>query len=190
MTKQRFNHRYCRVQPETTGKTNYLAYSATKSCSRCGVEKPLTAFAKCRSQGGHRGRQVWCRGCFQDYGRERAATERPALTRKDLARAVVEAAGVPVATARIVVGDVVGLIAHSLLAGRPVRLRGLGVFEIKDRPPRPARNPKTGERIELPPGKKIRFKAAKSLIEDLNEPLPQFLPTHSKPPSPQSSSPF
>ena len=49
-----------------------------------------------------------------------------------------------------------------------VSLVGFGVFSIKDRCPRTARNFKTHERIEIPASKAVKFKSGKALKDAVN----------------------
>ena len=60
-------------------------------------------------------------------------------------------------------------VVEELRNGHAVRLNGLGVLDIKTSKARKARNPKTGEQIEVPARKKIVFRASKSLKDSLNE---------------------
>ncbi len=59
-------------------------------------------------------------------------------------------------------------ISHALTEGKRVELRGFGAFSVKNRMPRVARNPKTGERIEV--GIKLipYFRAGKGLNNLIN----------------------
>jgi DNA-binding protein HU-beta len=56
-------------------------------------------------------------------------------------------------------GFVEALTAH-LVRGDEVRMSGLGILEVKDRPARTARNPGTGATIEIAASKKVAFRAA------------------------------
>ena len=56
-------------------------------------------------------------------------------------------------------------IADALKAGDKVQLIGFGTFEAKDTEAKQGRNPKTGEPITIPAGKRISFKASKNLKE-------------------------
>ncbi len=59
-------------------------------------------------------------------------------------------------------------IIHALTEGKRVELRGFGSFSIKNRMPRIARNPKTGESVEV--GSKLMpyFRASKDLNNLIN----------------------
>ena len=62
-------------------------------------------------------------------------------------------------------GDV---IAAELLGGGEITLPGLGKLKIRKTAARAGRNPRTGEPLEIPAGKKLIFIARKELKEALN----------------------
>lgn len=68
----------------------------------------------------------------------------------------------------IVVETVFESIKEALRRGEKIEIRGFGNFRLKHRRPRKARNPKTGESVEVPSKKVLYFKAGKALREDLN----------------------
>ena len=55
------------------------------------------------------------------------------------------------------------LMAAALRSNEKVVISNFGTFKVKDRLPRPARNPKTNQRVMVGPRKSIRFKASKKL---------------------------
>ncbi len=59
--------------------------------------------------------------------------------------------------------DVFGQLVEHLKAGERVRIGGLGIIEVKNRPARMGRNPATGEAIQIKASRKIAFRAAKEL---------------------------
>jgi DNA-binding protein HU-beta len=61
------------------------------------------------------------------------------------------------------VNGVFSQLVDHLKAGERVRIGGLGIIEVKDRPARMGRNPATGEAIQIKASKKIAFRAAKEL---------------------------
>lgn len=63
--------------------------------------------------------------------------------------------------------DVIGLLVEHLKAGDKLRLSGLGILEVKDRPARTGRNPATGETVQIAASKKIAFRPAKDLKESI-----------------------
>lgn len=54
-------------------------------------------------------------------------------------------------------------ITDSLSTGEKVELRGFGSFRVRERNARTARNPKSGETVDVPPKKVPFFKAGKDL---------------------------
>lgn len=59
-------------------------------------------------------------------------------------------------------------ITAALKAGEKVAVVGFGAFEVKERAARTARNPRTGEEIEIAASKAVSFKAGKALKDDVN----------------------
>ena len=62
----------------------------------------------------------------------------------------------------------VEVVTETLKAGDKVQLVGFGTFEAKERPARSARNPRTGEAIEIAASKTAAFKVGKALKDSLN----------------------
>lgn len=58
---------------------------------------------------------------------------------------------------------------EALSKGEKIEIRGFANFKIKERRGRIARNPKTGEKITVPPQRAISFKMSKALREALNK---------------------
>ncbi len=69
----------------------------------------------------------------------------------------------------IVVDTVFDSIKKALMSGDKIEIRGFGNFRLKTRNPRKARNPKTGESVEVPGKKVLYFKVGKALKEALNK---------------------
>ena len=59
-------------------------------------------------------------------------------------------------------------ITHCLKRGYRVELRGFGVFSSKERNFAKARNPKTGEQVDVSPRKNVKFKMSTKLQKMLN----------------------
>lgn len=68
----------------------------------------------------------------------------------------------------IVVDTVFESIKNAIMNGEKIEIRGFGNFRLKTRNPRKARNPKTGDTVEVPQKKVLYFKAGKALKESLN----------------------
>ncbi len=62
-----------------------------------------------------------------------------------------------------VVDGVIDAIVNSLKKGDEVSISGLGIFSVKARAARQARNPRTGETIDVPAMKVPKFRPAKAL---------------------------
>ena len=63
----------------------------------------------------------------------------------------------------------------ALQRGEKIELRGFGSFRLRRREPRKGRNPKTGDKVDVPPKKVPYFKPGKELKELINrepEPVP------------------
>ncbi|MES2059475.1 MAG: HU family DNA-binding protein [Patescibacteria group bacterium] len=65
--------------------------------------------------------------------------------------------------AESVVDTVIESIVKSLKKGDEVSIAGLGIFSVKDRKARMARNPRTGESVKVAATKVPKFRAAKAL---------------------------
>ncbi len=55
------------------------------------------------------------------------------------------------------------IVISTLKSEKKVKLPGLGVFAVKDRPARTGRNPKTGEQIQIPAKRVVKFRVAKDV---------------------------
>ena len=85
------------------------------------------------------------------------------VTLKHLAAGMVERHGLPKKQADTVLAEVFTQLVDHLKAGDRVRIGGLGILQVKDRPARMGRNPATGEAIQIEASRKIAFRAAKEL---------------------------
>ena len=90
------------------------------------------------------------------------------LTKAELVEEVSRSAQVTKKQAEEIVQTVFETIVESLRLGRKVELRGFGSFRIRNRGARVGRNPKTGNRVEVPPKRIPYFKPGKELKEQLN----------------------
>jgi len=76
---------------------------------------------------------------------------------------VADKAGLSKAAAQRAVEAVFGGIVESLKRGESVSIVGFGTFSVVERAPRKARNPRTGEEVQVPAMKAPKFKAGKTL---------------------------
>ena len=63
----------------------------------------------------------------------------------------------------------VDTVSDSLAKGDKIQLIGFGTFEVKNRPARTARNPRTGEEVKIAASKQPAFKAGKALKDKVNQ---------------------
>jgi integration host factor subunit beta len=87
------------------------------------------------------------------------------MTKKDMAKAIAEAVGLTQGQAREVVQLVLDGITETLLIEGRIELRNFGVFEVKKRNPRKARNPRTGEKVSVPAKLVVTFKPGREMEE-------------------------
>lgn len=91
------------------------------------------------------------------------------MTRSKLVeRFVGRTTGFTRSEAEIIVDTVFESMQSALIKGGKVEIRGFGNFRLKTRNPRQARNPKTGEIVQVPAKKILYFKVGKELKEMLN----------------------
>ena len=69
----------------------------------------------------------------------------------------------------LVVETIFDSIKEALAKGGKVEIRGFGNFKLRSRKARKARNPKTGESVDVPPKKVPYFKVGKELREMINK---------------------
>ena len=92
------------------------------------------------------------------------------MNQSELIGKVAQAATLNQAAAAEAVKAVVQAIRESLVAGEPVRVSGLGTFNVAERAARDGRNPQTGESVKIPARKAVRFHAGKIVKDALNPP--------------------
>jgi DNA-binding protein HU-beta len=85
------------------------------------------------------------------------------VNKNDLVALVADAAGLSKIDATKAVDAVFDGIIQSLKKGEEVRLVGFGTFDVSDRAASEGRNPRTGEKINIPASKQPKFKAGKTL---------------------------
>ena len=90
------------------------------------------------------------------------------MNKNDLIAAVSEKTGLSKNdTTKTVVG-VLETIENQLKQGGDVRLVGFGTFSVSNRAASEGRNPRTGEKIQIPASKQPKFKAGKGLKDSVN----------------------
>jgi len=90
------------------------------------------------------------------------------MTKADLVEEVVRVTELPRKESEIVVETIFESIIQALQGGDKIEIRGFGSFRIRQRNPRIGRNPKTGERVEVPAKRVPYFKPSKELRDLVN----------------------
>ena len=97
------------------------------------------------------------------------------MTKKDIVRTISEEVGLTQQQTKEIVQKTFDAIIESLVRERRIELRNFGVFEVKPRAARKARNPRTGEQVEVPKKHVVTFKPGKYMeakVRDLDEAQP------------------
>jgi DNA-binding protein HU-beta len=89
----------------------------------------------------------------------------PILTLRNIVDRLSEIHKVPKRQASEMLTQMVEMIAKSLKKGEKIRLKGLGILQVRKRAARTGRNPQTGEPIKIKASKKIAFRPARELKE-------------------------
>jgi len=111
------------------------------------------------------------------------------MTKADLIDEVSKLAELTRKDSEVIVETIFDSIVRSLRVGDKIEIRGFGSFRTRQRKPRVGRNPKTGERVEVPAKKIPFFKPSKELKDLVNTgggqaPAPPAPPA---PPTPASA---
>ncbi len=91
------------------------------------------------------------------------------VTRSELIERIADAQqDIQVRDVELAVKMLVEHMAQAVASGGRIEIRGFGSFELHYRPPRKARNPKTGEQVALGGKYAMHFKPGKDLREKVN----------------------
>jgi len=104
--------------------------------------------------------------------RSQAQKELLTLTKAELAELLFEQVGLNKREAKDMVETFFDEIRNALESGEPVKLSGFGNFQLRDKPQRPGRNPKTGEEIPITARRVVTFHPSqklKAMVEIANE---------------------
>jgi nucleoid DNA-binding protein len=84
------------------------------------------------------------------------------MTKRDLVIRISNETGLVQQSVLDVVQKTLDYIAEAVAQGKKVELRNFGVFEVKVRKARIGRNPATGEQIQIPAKRVVKFRVAKA----------------------------
>ena len=91
------------------------------------------------------------------------------MTKADLIDEVSHLAELTRKDSEVIVETIFDSVVRSLRVGDKIAIRGFGSFRTRQRKPRTGRNPKTGEKVEVPAKKIPFFKPSKELKDLVNE---------------------
>lgn len=107
---------------------------------------------------------------------EMTEPSRTAMTKADLINIVAKRLDITQVQSGIIVEAALRSVVNALQNGQEVEIRGFGSFRFRNRAPRKGRNPKTGEKVDVPPKKIPYFKMGKELKALLNGAVPAEAP--------------
>jgi len=91
------------------------------------------------------------------------------VTKKEIVKTISEEIGLTQLKTKEIVQKTFDAIVEALVEERRIELRNFGVFEVKERAARKARNPRTGERVDVPEKMVVTFKPGKEMEEKVRE---------------------
>jgi len=102
-------------------------------------------------------------------------------TKREIAERVAQQTGLAQVAVKQVVQMVFEEIINELAAGKRLEFRDFGVFEVVTRKARTGRNPRTGEKVAVPPKRVVTFKMGKVMKTRVAGSGPAGGPPESKP---------
>jgi integration host factor subunit beta len=91
------------------------------------------------------------------------------VTKKEIVRTISEEIGLTQLQTKEIVQKTFDAIVDALVADRRIELRNFGVFEVKRRAPRKARNPRTDETVYVDEKFVVTFKPGKEMEERVRQ---------------------
>lgn len=97
------------------------------------------------------------------YNHKTLADKEDGMIKVDIVNKISEQTGISKVKAIMAVETIFNVIKEAMKRGERIELRGFGVFQVKPRKRGIGRNPRTGDEVQIPPGKTIKFKPGKNL---------------------------
>ncbi len=91
------------------------------------------------------------------------------MTKKEIVKAISEEIGLTQLKTKEIVQKTFDAIVETLVREERIELRNFGVFEVKKRAARKARNPRSGDPVEVPAKYVVTFKPGKEMEERVKE---------------------
>lgn len=102
--------------------------------------------------------------------------ESAVVTKKEIVKKISEDIGLTQLKTKDIVQRTLDAIILTLVSEGRIELRNFGVFEVKRRAPRKARNPRTGDKVYVPSKNVVTFKPGKEMEELVRKMNPEDLP--------------
>jgi nucleoid DNA-binding protein len=91
------------------------------------------------------------------------------MTKKEIVRSISDELGLPQQQVKQIVQKLFSELIETLAQDGRIELRNFGVFEVKLRAARSARNPKTGEQMPIPARSVVTFKPGKEMEDQVQQ---------------------
>jgi integration host factor subunit beta len=91
------------------------------------------------------------------------------VTKKEIVKQIADRIGLTQLKTKEIVQQTFNAIVETLMTEGRIELRNFGVFEVKERKPRKARNPRTGEKVDVPSKFVVTFKPGKEMEEKVRQ---------------------
>ena len=85
------------------------------------------------------------------------------MTKKEIVKQISDRIGLTQLKTKEIVQQTFDAIVDTLIEAGRIELRNFGVFEVKQRKARKARNPRTGDKVDVPPKNVVTFKPGKEM---------------------------
>ncbi len=106
----------------------------------------------------------------------------PTTTKREIAERVAQQTGLPQVAVKQVIQMLFDEIITEVATGNRLEFRDFGVFEVVVRRPRTGRNPRTGDKVAVPPKRVVTFKMGKIMKDRVTA-------TETKPSEPTTPTP-
>lgn len=91
------------------------------------------------------------------------------MTKKEITKAIADEHGLPIGTVLEIIQATLDGVIETLVSEGRIELRNFGVFQVKERKARQARNPRTGEAVQIPKRFVVSFKPGKEMQQRVRQ---------------------
>ena len=90
------------------------------------------------------------------------------MVKRDIASALHRQEGILVGESEQLINDLIELIKETLESGEEVLISGFGKFELRDKKPRPGRNPSSGKQYKIKARRVVTFSPSRVWRQEIN----------------------